>query len=105
MDGAPYRCMHGQLNGLGPQCYSKCRQVVEPAPVTVESTPKEKRRALKVRKPEATVSDARTVSDGATRTARWRSKQDPEALKQRNRDAVQRYRTKRKAATSAGKEK
>src|SRR5260370_21335883 len=28
---APYRCQHGQLNGLGPQCYSRCRQVVEPA--------------------------------------------------------------------------
>ena len=23
---APYRCQHGHLNGLGPQCYSKCRQ-------------------------------------------------------------------------------
>jgi hypothetical protein len=29
---APHRCQHGHLNGLGPQCYSRCLQVVEPAP-------------------------------------------------------------------------
>jgi len=28
----PYRCQHGHLNGLGPQCYSRCHQVVEPEP-------------------------------------------------------------------------
>ena len=50
---------------------------------------------LKVRK-VAAVSDAKSaVSDGATRTARWRGKQDPEVLKQRNRDAVQRCRAKK----------
>jgi hypothetical protein len=50
---------------------------------------------VKVRK-VAAVSDAKSaVSDGATRTARWRGKQDPEVLKQRNRDAVQRCRAKK----------
>ena len=55
---APYRCQqHNQLNGLGPQCYSKCRQgaepttierVQEPKParaVTVEVEPKEEQKA------------------------------------------------------------
>jgi hypothetical protein len=32
------------------------------------------------------------VSNEAARTARWRSKQDPETLKQRNREALQRHR-------------
>jgi hypothetical protein len=36
MDQRAYRCQHGQLNGLGSQCYSKCRQVAEPARVAVE---------------------------------------------------------------------
>ncbi len=41
--------------------------------------------------------DAKSVSNGAVRIARWRAKQDPEVRKQRNREAVQRSPARRKA--------
>ena len=89
----PFLCQHRQLNGLGPECWSKCR----PAPVTIEpAVPVE--RAPKVRKAAAVSnakSDAKPVSNGAARIARWRSKQDPEVRKQQNREAVQRCRAKK----------
>jgi len=47
----PFLCQHRQLNGLGPECWSKCR----PAPVTIEpAVPVE--RAPKVRKAAAAVT-------------------------------------------------
>jgi hypothetical protein len=46
-------------------------------------------------------SDAKPVSNGAARIARWRSKQDPEVRKQQNREAVQRSRAKAKAGKVA----
>ncbi len=46
-------------------------------------------------------SDAKPVSNGAARIARWRSKQDPEIRKQQNREAVQRSRAKAKAGKVA----
>jgi hypothetical protein len=89
---------HRKLGGQGPQCFNECLAEVNAVAVApAHPTPKlpKVRRAMKVRK-VAAVSDAKSaVSDGATRTARWRGKQDPEVLKQRNRDAVQRCRAKK----------
>jgi hypothetical protein len=47
----------------------------------------------------APVSDAvKPVTTGARRTARWRAKQDPAALKRKNREAAQRLRAKPRPA-------
>ena len=59
--------------------------------------------ALKPRKAAAVSNakpDAKPVSNGAARIARWRAKQDPEVRKQQNREAVQRSRAERKAGGS-----
>ncbi len=107
---APHRCQHGHLNGLGPQCYSRYLQAVEPAPplklesVEIEAVEAPVARAPKVRKVAAVSnakSDAKPVSNGAARIARWRANQDPEVRKRQNREAVQRSRAKAKAGKVA----
>jgi hypothetical protein len=70
----------------------------EPTAVPVE-------RVTKARKAAAVSnakSDAKLVSNGAARIARWRAKQDPEVRKQQNREAVQRSRAKKKAGKAVG---
>ncbi len=52
----------------------------------------------KARKVAAPVSDG-PVKSSATRTARWRAKQDHEVLKRRNREAVQRWRARKQAGS------
>ncbi len=80
---APYRCQHGQLNGLGPQCYSRCRQVVEPAPIDPR---------------DSLVTHVTKDKTAAVRRARWRKK-NPEQHATQQRAA----RARRKATTQTGK--
>jgi hypothetical protein len=63
-----------------------------PAPKLEVASKPRKAAAVSNAKPEV-----KPVSNGAARIARWRAKQDPEVRKQRNREAVQRSRARRKA--------
>jgi len=75
--------------------------VAKPAPVPKLEVALKPRKAAAVSNAMPDVSNnAKPVSDGAARIARWRAKQDPEVRKRQNREAVQRSRAKRKAGGS-----
>jgi hypothetical protein len=94
---------HVQLaHGPGCMCIRHQQERAEAA-AKVERPAVPVERVTKARKAAAVSnakSDAKPVSNGAARIARWRAKQDPEVRKQQSREAVQRHRAKKKAVAS-----